>query len=54
MRMSVEEYERMYEGMGIDQYIKFGGYRSDMVQLYQSCFAELFVLWLGLLSSDVS
>lgn len=33
------EYERMYEGMGIDQYVKFGGYRSDMVQLYQSCFA---------------
>ena len=32
------EYERMYEGLEIGQYIKFGGYRSDMVQLYQSCF----------------
>ena len=32
------EYESMYTGMGIDQFIKFGGYRSDMVRLYQSCF----------------
>lgn len=32
------EYERMYTGLGLDCAIKFGGYRSDMRQLFQSCF----------------
>ena len=32
------EYERAYEGMGIDSFIKFGGYRSDLKEIYQSCF----------------
>ena len=32
------EYERVYEGMGIDSFIKFGGYRSDLKEIYPSCF----------------
>lgn len=32
------EYEQMYEGLGIDGFIKFGGYRSDLPQIYPSCF----------------
>lgn len=32
------EYEQMYEGLGIDGFIKFGGYRSDMARIYPSCF----------------
>lgn len=32
------EYEQMYEGLGIDGYIKFGGYRSDLAKIYPSCF----------------
>ena len=33
-----EEYERLYKGMGIDAFIKFGGYRSDLEEIYPSCF----------------
>lgn len=32
------EYEQMYEGLGIDEFIKFGGYRPDLAQIYPSCF----------------
>ena len=32
------EYERAYEGMGIDSFVKFGGYRSDLKEIYPSCF----------------
>ncbi len=32
------EYEKMYENMGVGSLIRFGGYRADMVQLYQSSF----------------
>jgi glycosyltransferase involved in cell wall biosynthesis len=33
-----KEYERMYAGLGIDEWIRFAGYRKDMEQLYTSCF----------------
>jgi glycosyltransferase involved in cell wall biosynthesis len=33
-----EQYEKMYEGMGIEQFIKFGGYRSDMIDLYHGSY----------------
>jgi len=33
-----EEYERMYAGLGIADWIRFGGYREDMARLYTSCF----------------
>lgn len=32
------EFERMYAGMGIDELIRFGGYRPDLAQIYPSCF----------------
>jgi glycosyltransferase involved in cell wall biosynthesis len=32
------EYEKMYTGLGLDSLITFGGYRSDMSQLYQGSF----------------
>jgi len=32
------EFERMYAGLGIDQWIRFGGYREDLAQLYTSSF----------------
>jgi len=32
------EYEQMYGGLGIDGFIKFAGYRSDMARIYPSCF----------------
>ncbi len=31
-------YERMYAGLGIDGLIRFGGYRSDLAQIYPGCF----------------
>jgi glycosyltransferase involved in cell wall biosynthesis len=31
-------YERLYAGLGLDAWIRFGGYRSDMAQIYPSCF----------------
>jgi glycosyltransferase involved in cell wall biosynthesis len=31
-------YERLYSGLGIDGLIRFGGYRSDLPQIYPSCF----------------
>jgi len=33
-----EQYEEMYAGMGIDRLIRFGGYRSDMAEIYRGCF----------------
>jgi glycosyltransferase involved in cell wall biosynthesis len=33
-----KEYERMYAGMGLDNLIRFGGYRSDLREMYPSCF----------------
>ncbi len=33
-----EEYERLYKGMGIETFIKFGGYRADLRDIYPSCF----------------
>ena len=33
-----QEYERMYAGLGVDEWIRFGGYRHDMPQLYRGCF----------------
>jgi glycosyltransferase involved in cell wall biosynthesis len=33
-----EQYESMYAGMGIDRLIRFGGYRSDMAEIYRGCF----------------
>jgi len=32
------EFERMYEGSGIEGLIKFGGYRSDLPKIYPGCF----------------
>ncbi len=32
------EYERMYSGLDIDPFIRFGGYRPDLPQIYPSCF----------------
>jgi glycosyltransferase involved in cell wall biosynthesis len=32
------EYERMYAGLGIDEWIRFTGYRHDMPQLYGGSF----------------
>jgi glycosyltransferase involved in cell wall biosynthesis len=32
------EYERMYAGLGIAEWIRFGGYRRDLAELYRSCF----------------
>jgi glycosyltransferase involved in cell wall biosynthesis len=31
-------YEQLYAGLGIDGLIRFGGYRSDLPQIYPSCF----------------
>jgi glycosyltransferase involved in cell wall biosynthesis len=33
-----EQYERMYAGMGIEDLIRFGGYRSDLAEIYRGCF----------------
>jgi glycosyltransferase involved in cell wall biosynthesis len=33
-----QQYERMYKGLGISDLIRFGGYRSDMAEIYPSCF----------------
>jgi glycosyltransferase involved in cell wall biosynthesis len=33
-----KQYERMYAGLGLDTWIRFGGYRSDMARVYPSCF----------------
>jgi glycosyltransferase involved in cell wall biosynthesis len=33
-----KQYERLYAGLGFDALIRFGGYRSDMPQIYPSCF----------------
>ncbi|MCI0628015.1 MAG: glycosyltransferase family 4 protein [Acidobacteria bacterium] len=33
-----KEFERMYAGLGIDEWIRFGGYRDDLARLYTSCF----------------
>jgi len=35
------EYEAMYAGLGIDDLIRFGGYRSDMDKIYPSCFCGI-------------
>jgi glycosyltransferase involved in cell wall biosynthesis len=32
------EYEKLYDGMGIETLIKFGGYRADLAKIYPSCF----------------
>lgn len=32
------EFERMYSGLGIDNEIRFGGYRSDLSQIYPGSF----------------
>jgi glycosyltransferase involved in cell wall biosynthesis len=31
-------YESVYDGMGLDEWIRFGGYRGDMPEVYRSCF----------------
>ena len=31
-------FEQMYAGLGIDNLIRFGGYRSDLPQVFPSCF----------------
>jgi len=33
-----EEFEKMYRGQGIEELIRFGGYRSDLAKIYPSCF----------------
>jgi glycosyltransferase involved in cell wall biosynthesis len=33
-----KELERMYAGMGIDEFVRFGGYRDDLRQIYTSCY----------------
>jgi glycosyltransferase involved in cell wall biosynthesis len=33
-----ERFERLYRGLGIDAWIRFAGYRSDLFQIYPSCF----------------
>lgn len=33
-----EEFEAMYRGQGIEELIRFGGYRSDLPSIYPSCF----------------
>lgn len=33
-----EEYERLYAGMGLESFIRFGGYRNDLAKIYPSCF----------------
>ena len=32
------EFEQMYAGMGIDEYIRFGGYRPDLGKIYPGCY----------------
>lgn len=32
------EYKALYRGKGIDDFIRFGGYRSDLDELFPSCF----------------
>jgi glycosyltransferase involved in cell wall biosynthesis len=34
-------YEAMYAGLGIEPYIRFAGYRRDMIQIYQSAFCGI-------------
>ena len=36
-----EQYEKKYSGMGLEEYIRFGGYRSDMNKIYQSCYCGI-------------
>ncbi len=33
-----EQYEKMYAGSGIEKLIRFGGYRSDLAEIYRGCF----------------
>jgi glycosyltransferase involved in cell wall biosynthesis len=33
-----EPFERLYRGLGIEPWIRFGGYRSDLAQIYPGCF----------------
>jgi glycosyltransferase involved in cell wall biosynthesis len=33
-----DQYEKKYRGMGLDELICFGGYRTDMNDIYQSCY----------------
>lgn len=33
-----KQYERLYAGLRLDAWIRFGGYRSDMPHIYPSCF----------------
>lgn len=33
-----KEFEQMYAGLGIEESIRFGGYRDDLAQIYTSCF----------------
>lgn len=33
-----KQYEQLYAGLGIDGLIRFGGYRSDMTEIFPSCF----------------
>ena len=32
-----KEFERLYEGLGVDEWIRFIGYRSDLPEIYRSC-----------------
>jgi glycosyltransferase involved in cell wall biosynthesis len=32
------EYERMYSGLGINEFVRFGGYRLDLPRIYPGCF----------------
>lgn len=36
-----KEYERMYAGLGIEDLIRFGGYRSDLPRIYPDCFCGI-------------
>ena len=32
------EFEQTYSGLGIEEFVRFGGYRSDLAKIYPSCF----------------
>lgn len=32
-------YQKLFEGLGLDELIQFGGYRNDLSDIYPSCFA---------------
>jgi glycosyltransferase involved in cell wall biosynthesis len=32
------EFEQMYQGLGIEKFVRFGGYRDDLPKVYPGCF----------------